>query len=132
MEDKATLCGHKLVVFSFGDISCVKPELTWKDLEIFKEHGLEIHRGKQVTSELIEKSTEVALYLYKLYYGFEPRTLQDLCAKSIMFSDMPLLNALPKPLRRVCGRYLYNELSVCVIRWDLPRILHCHKNWKII
>ena len=122
---------NKRVIFLSGKTKCPFESVTWGDIEIFNRQGLNIRPGTIITSELVQTCSEITDYLYNLHCGFEPVSLQDLCAKKIVFSDRHLEDYLPKPLKKVCQEYLYNNMTSFLIRWDLTSVLHIHKGWQI-
>ena len=122
---------NERVIFLKDGTKCPYETVRWRDIEIFNRHGLNIRPGMIITPEHIQTCSEITDYLYNLHCGFEPASLQDLCARTIVFSNHHLEDYLPKPLKRVCQEYLYNEMTAFLIRWDLTSILDGHEGWHI-
>ena len=123
----------KAVTFSYeGKVCpCSSRDLKWGDLQVYIKHGLNIYPGKVVTPELVKSCLEIQKYLLRLHLNFQPLSLQHICAKNIIFRAESLKNFLPTPLKKLCQEYLYDELTACLIRWDLAEILSYHPYTEI-
>ena len=107
---------------------CRNHVLKWRDLDVFVQHGLSVQPGITIMPTLVNKCLDITIYLYKYYFGLNPRSLQELCASSIQFNNKPLL---PHQLQKFCQDYLYDELNFWFVNTAMHLLLHMYYQLRL-
>jgi hypothetical protein len=61
---------------------------TWKDVKIYENYGLYVHKGMKITPEIVAQCVDLYRVLARYKIGFEVKPLKWLCAESVLLKKL--------------------------------------------
>jgi hypothetical protein len=107
----------------------MKMTFTWRDTEIYTQHGLYLYKGVKITPKIVAQWVDLYKVLARYKLGFDVKPLKWLCAETVLFENCNM-SLLPKSLADWCMKYLSNT-TVLDEEWMLASLLLSHIGWTI-